>query len=196
MRMANNPIAKLVYRNFILALALFTSVACSGQFREAVGLKRSQPDEFSVVANAPLVVPPEFNLRPPVPGAKRPHEIDLQQQAKDALFATPEQQNTKFNSKAESAFLQKAQVNDSNPQIKEELIQDEQEAQVVKKKKGFFEKMGSYLNPGKNKEPVVNASKEKERLEENKKSGKPVNEGGVAVKEDSKGGLLNSVFGF
>ena len=47
---------------------------------------RSRPNEFAVTRSAPLVVPPDFNLVPPRPGAPRPQEIDSQGQAMQALF--------------------------------------------------------------------------------------------------------------
>ena len=37
--------------------------------REAAGVTKSPPDEFAVVTKAPLVIPPDFNLKPPKPGA-------------------------------------------------------------------------------------------------------------------------------
>ena len=33
---------------------------------------RDRPDEFAVSRQAPLVVPPDFSLTPPAPGAARP----------------------------------------------------------------------------------------------------------------------------
>jgi len=47
---------------------------------------RSRPDEFAVQRQAPLVVPPDFALTPPRPGAPRPTDSNLQQQTLDALF--------------------------------------------------------------------------------------------------------------
>ena len=35
-------------------------------------MNRERPDEFAVQRQAPLVVPPDFSLTPPVPGAPRP----------------------------------------------------------------------------------------------------------------------------
>ncbi|MEY4160521.1 MAG: hypothetical protein RLZZ136_1142, partial [Pseudomonadota bacterium] len=35
---------------------------------------RDRPDEFAVQRQAPLVVPPDFSLTPPQPGAPRPAE--------------------------------------------------------------------------------------------------------------------------
>ena len=50
---------------------------------------RIRPDEFAVSRQAPLVVPPDFSLTPPAPGAPRPVEQSAAQQAQDALFGTP-----------------------------------------------------------------------------------------------------------
>ena len=52
-------------------------------------LNRERPDEFAVQRQAPLVVPPDFQLVPPQPGAPRPAEGTAAQQALDALFGGP-----------------------------------------------------------------------------------------------------------
>lgn len=66
------------------AALLFTSGCASGGL-----FNRDRPDEFAVQRQAPLVVPPDFNLTPPAPGAPRPAEGAAQQQAMDALFGGP-----------------------------------------------------------------------------------------------------------
>ena len=50
---------------------------------------RDRPDEFAVQRQAPLVVPPDFALVPPQPGAPRPAEGTAAQQALQALFGGP-----------------------------------------------------------------------------------------------------------
>lgn len=50
---------------------------------------RIRPDEFAVSRQAPLVVPPDFSLMPPNPGAPRPQDLDSSKQALDALFGGP-----------------------------------------------------------------------------------------------------------
>ncbi|WP_226016124.1 DUF3035 domain-containing protein [Novosphingobium sp. FKTRR1] len=50
---------------------------------------RARPDEFAVTRQAPLVVPPDFALAPPNPGAPRPQDVDSSRQALDALFGGP-----------------------------------------------------------------------------------------------------------
>ncbi len=52
-------------------------------------LGRGRPDEFAVQRQAPLVVPPDFALTPPAPGAPRPTDTNAQQQTLDALFGGP-----------------------------------------------------------------------------------------------------------
>lgn len=50
---------------------------------------RARPDEFAVQRQAPLVVPPDFTLTPPAPGAPRPAEGTASEQALEALFGGP-----------------------------------------------------------------------------------------------------------
>lgn len=47
---------------------------------------RARPDEFAVARAAPLVIPPDFALVPPAPGAPRPQDGTAQNQALDAMF--------------------------------------------------------------------------------------------------------------
>jgi hypothetical protein len=50
---------------------------------------RDRPDEFAVQRQAPLVVPPDFALTPPAPGAPRPADATTQQRTLEALFGGP-----------------------------------------------------------------------------------------------------------
>lgn len=69
----------------LLSAASAMLAACgSGGF-----LTRERPDEFAVQRQAPLVVPPDFNLVPPSPGAPRPSEGTASEQALEALFGGP-----------------------------------------------------------------------------------------------------------
>jgi len=52
-------------------------------------LGRPRPDEMAVQRQAPLVVPPDFALTPPQPGAPRPNDTSTQQQTLDAMFGGP-----------------------------------------------------------------------------------------------------------
>ncbi len=57
-------------------------------------LGRDRPDEFAVQRQAPLVVPPDFNLVPPAPGAPRPAEGSAAEQTLEALFGGPAQRSS------------------------------------------------------------------------------------------------------
>lgn len=59
---------------------------------------RDRPDEFAVQRQAPLVIPPDFELVPPAPGAPRPTEGTAAQQALDVLF--PEQERSEVETSA------------------------------------------------------------------------------------------------
>jgi hypothetical protein len=50
------------------------------------GYDRARPDEFAVARQAPLVIPPDFALVPPAPGAPRPQDGNSANQALDAMF--------------------------------------------------------------------------------------------------------------
>ncbi|HEX8301862.1 DUF3035 domain-containing protein [Sphingomonas sp.] len=50
------------------------------------GYDRARPDEFAVARQAPLVIPPDFALVPPAPGAPRPQDTSPSSQAVDAMF--------------------------------------------------------------------------------------------------------------
>lgn len=57
---------------------------CS-DLKQMVGLDPTMPDEFAVELRAPLTIPPDFDLRPPEPGAPRPQEKTAEQQAQQAI---------------------------------------------------------------------------------------------------------------
>nr|WP_170303918.1 DUF3035 domain-containing protein [Sphingosinicella humi] len=52
----------------------------------AFGGGRNRPDEFAVTRAQPLVVPPDFALVPPAPGAPAPAVADSRTEALEALF--------------------------------------------------------------------------------------------------------------
>ena len=71
-----------------IATLLVLSAALAGCGSTGL-LNRERPDEFAVSRQAPLVVPPDFSLTPPNPGAPRPQDNDASSQALDALFGGP-----------------------------------------------------------------------------------------------------------
>jgi hypothetical protein len=50
---------------------------------------RGRPDEFAVVRNQPLVIPPDYALTPPKAGEPAAQAADARQEALEALFGGP-----------------------------------------------------------------------------------------------------------
>jgi hypothetical protein len=65
------------------ALAGLSACGSTGLFN------RARPDEMQVTRNAPLVVPPDFALVPPAPGAAPTVTPEANRQAMEALFGPP-----------------------------------------------------------------------------------------------------------
>ncbi|MEO1648250.1 MAG: DUF3035 domain-containing protein [Pseudomonadota bacterium] len=73
----------------LLAGAAASLAACGG----GGVFNRDRPDEFAVQRQAPLVVPPDFSLTPPAPGAPRPTQGTASEQALEALFGGPQERS-------------------------------------------------------------------------------------------------------
>ncbi len=69
----------------LLGAAALALSACSS-IRDAAGVNHRAPDEFAVATKAPLIIPPDFNLKPPRPGAPATNQPDASEAAQAALF--------------------------------------------------------------------------------------------------------------
>jgi hypothetical protein len=69
----------------------------------AFGPKQKSLDEFAVARNAPLVIPPDYSLTPPVAGTVSMSAQDAQTQAIEALFGGPAPR-----SQTETSMLERA----------------------------------------------------------------------------------------
>ena len=74
-------------RKLVPALLLLPAFALGGC--AILGGRSAAPDEFAVARNAPLVVPPDYTLTPPVAGTAVLSPADAQAQAIEALFGGP-----------------------------------------------------------------------------------------------------------
>lgn len=81
----------------------------------ALSGKKNPPDEFAIATKAPLVVPPDYALRPPRPGESRPQEMSASQRAQQVLMgdmrSTPP-------TPGEQYLLRKANALSSDPNIR------------------------------------------------------------------------------
>jgi hypothetical protein len=74
----------------------------------AFGPKQKALDEFAVARNAPLVIPPDYSLTPPVAGTVSMSAQDAQTQAIEALFGGPAPRSSTETSMLESAGRDRA----------------------------------------------------------------------------------------
>ena len=73
------------FRLLIPLVAIGLSGCAGDDLSRTFGIVRDTPDEFTVTTRAPLSMPPDFSLRPPVPGAARPQEETAPDAAQAAL---------------------------------------------------------------------------------------------------------------
>ncbi len=101
-------------RRFGLLIGMAGMTALAGCKTQSAGVfSHGGPNEFAVTREAPLVVPPDFALVPPKPGAPRPQEADSSTQALQAMFggAAP-------RSATEQALLARAGADRADPGIR------------------------------------------------------------------------------
>jgi hypothetical protein len=67
--------------------ALALSLTACESVRGAMGLNKDPPDEFAVVTKAPLIIPPDYALRPPKPGAAPLNQVSPTESAQAALYS-------------------------------------------------------------------------------------------------------------
>jgi len=153
-----------------LLAALSVSLTGCGGLKSALGLEKSAPDEFAIVTKAPLIVPPDFSLRPPKPGAARPQELQPTESARRALLGGDVVAGSDGPSKGEVAFLLNAGADRVDPNIRVELAEDS--GHLRQKDKSFTDKI-LFWRKGDNKEPppvLIDASAESQRLKRSAES--------------------------
>jgi hypothetical protein len=133
------------------------------------------PDEFRVVRKAPLVVPPEYNLRPPSPGSARPQELSPEAQARIAVFGIDFGQGA---SDGERAFIKAAGGDTVDRTVRSQV--DFDNAQILRKNRNFADMILSFgSTPGS--EPLVDPAAEAARLKAIDDQAKDVTGGGKVV---------------
>lgn len=68
-----------------LAVSTLMATGCASAGR-TLGLTKEAPNEFNILTNAPLIVPPEYNLRPPQVGSSSAYNNYSQEAAREALI--------------------------------------------------------------------------------------------------------------
>eukprot|EP00435_Cladocopium_sp_Y103_P077223 s1_g962.t1 len=179
-------------RMVLLGLSAAALSACGDTLSESLGYGKESPDEFAIVTKAPLVIPPDYSLRPPRPGAPSPRETAPGAIAEAALWGQGGRSGgTDAPSAGELALLTNAGALNADPAVRD-LIDDETRA-LKQKDERFLDEVLFWQKPS---EPnrIVDATGEAQRLRENEALGRPVTEGDTPEFDETEGGGLLDYF--
>jgi hypothetical protein len=144
----------------VLALALTAGVGLVGlslcgcsSTAKALGMTKVVPDEFRVVSKAPLVVPPDYALRPPNPGEPRPQELQPESAARNALLG---QAQPEPRSDGEKLLALKAGADKADPLIR--YVVDDEFGSLAHKEPSFADRVMFWRKTDAKKSGAVTAS--------------------------------------
>ncbi|HLN25585.1 MAG TPA: DUF3035 domain-containing protein [Patescibacteria group bacterium] len=183
---------------FVALLAVLSLSGCSDA-RRAMGWDKSPPDEFAVVSRAPLSQPPDYTLRPPMPGAPRPQEGTSRDMAKSVLVpgirpsASASLIGNTFSdrSQGEQSLLKMAGASNAPPDIRRKV--NEETTSMIEADKSFTDQILFWQTKPPPGEPV-DASKEQKRLQENASLGKSSTDGDSPQIVRKQKGWLEGIF--
>ena len=108
----------------ILFIVLFFSlfiVSCS-KVRESAGVNRKSIDEFAVIENPPLIIPPDFNLLPPNQLEDKNLENEESELAKEILFGLEDDTETSnLELSTMENILKQSKANGIDNRIREDI---------------------------------------------------------------------------
>ncbi len=128
-------------RQAFLTMAAMGALLATGGCLSSGGT--SGPDEFRVVTKAPLSVPPEYSLRPPVAGTSTPSEADPTRAPVATAFGTTVGADA---SDVERALVAAAGANATNPMIRS--VVDYEESGTVRKTRSDADQIMAYRGEG------------------------------------------------
>ncbi len=120
------------------AVALVSVLGLGGcqSTSKALGMNKVTPDEFRVVTKAPLIVPPDFSLRPPAIGEPRPEELQPDSAARASYQSAALSAN---RSPGEQALAARAGAAASDPLIR--FVIDDEFGDIAHKEKSFADRV-------------------------------------------------------
>ena len=125
----------------IVVLAALGLTGCQST-KSALGLNKVVPDEFRVVSKAPLVVPPDYALRPPAPGEPRPQELQPSSAAREALLG---QRESAARSDGERLFVSRTGAENADPLAR--YVVDDEFGSLAYKDKSFADTVMFWKKP-------------------------------------------------
>ncbi len=122
------------FTRVLIAASLLGAAGLGGcqSASHALGLSKITPDEFRVVTKAPLILPPDYALRPPAPGEPRPQELQPESAARTALLG---QRAAEVRSDGEKLLVAKAGGDKADPLIR--YVVDDEFGGLAHKDRGF-----------------------------------------------------------
>ncbi len=169
----------------VAALAM-TAGGCTAGMRKALGVEKVAPDEFKVVTQAPLVIPPDFNLRPPEPGEARPQDLAPSAAARSALlgpeFTTP-------MSEGERGLVTKASESAGGVEKDIRTQVDLESADVSKKSPSFADRIIFWGDKGEQAGPGAQPAAVDAQAEADKMAGSAATGGKPVIIEPKKTGV-------
>lgn len=177
------------------ALSLVLILCGCESTAQTLGLGRNPPDEFAVVDRPPLSMPPDYDLRPPRPGAPRPQEIKMPERASQTVFGARAggssflsgASETADKSDSEKALLEAAGTAKAEANIRETI--DREAGQKVAGSKHLVDELLWWRDPAAS-ATTVDAQAEAKRIREAKEKGESVSKGATPIIEKSKSGWL------
>ena len=117
-------------------LAAGAGLSGCGGTKAALGMTKVTPDEFRVVTKAPLVVPPDYSLRPPAPGEPRPQELQPESAARLALIGARQGEQ---RDDGEKLLAYKAGADKADPLVR--YVVDDEFGSIAHKDKSFADRV-------------------------------------------------------
>lgn len=167
----------------LAVLAAATAASGCASMNRALGATRTAPDEFRVVTQAPLTLPPDYSLRPPRPGETRPEELQPSQDARAALFG---QEIAQGASQGERTLVTNAGAEAVDPNIRNQI--DYESQGIVRRNQDFVDRVLSFGGSSAPAAAPLNAEQEAERLRRDEQIRRATG-GGQVVIERERGGF-------
>ena len=157
------------------------------------GLTRDAPDEFTVTTQAPLSMPPDYNLRPPRPGVSRPQMRSERVQAEEALVP---QMALTGPAAGGGSVGQTALLEQSGPTAPADVRQKvDQDAKLEQANEGFLDKLLYWRKPD-TRNVAVDAPLENQRIRQNSALGQSVETGPTPMIQQKRQGWFQRLFGW
>ncbi|HEY1707585.1 MAG TPA: DUF3035 domain-containing protein [Rhizomicrobium sp.] len=148
------------------AALLLAGLSGCDSVRDAMGTQKDSPDEFAVVTKAPLVMPPDFTLRPPKPGAPPTNQIAPTDVAQTAMFSGDSTAATAAlpanMSQGEKTLLASAGATGADNSIRQVIAADNRNMQAADE--GFTDNLMFWQKSQAAADPNVDAAAEANRL--------------------------------